>query len=51
MDYENEMLDEEMEMNEDDEFLNDYGGFFSLDDDVCLFQSVDGEVPNGLPFF
>lgn len=31
------------------EFENGYGGFISFDDEVCLFQAFDNEVPNDLP--
>lgn len=31
------------------EFSNGYGGFISFDDEVCLFQGIDGEVPCDLP--
>lgn len=31
------------------DFENGYGGFISFDDDTCLFQSYDGEVPMDIP--
>ena len=28
--------------------VNSYGGFLSLDDSVCLFQSSDGSIPDDI---
>jgi hypothetical protein len=27
---------------------NGYGGFLSFDDNVCLYQSDDGEIPSDI---
>jgi hypothetical protein len=32
----------------DDVFTNDYGGFISFDDDVCLYSGWDGEAPSDI---
>ena len=39
--YEDEMI----------EFTNGYGGQYSIDDDCCLYQSVDGDIPDDIPYF
>lgn len=33
---------------EDENFMNGYGGFVSFDDDICLYQSYDSDIPDGL---
>lgn len=30
----------------EEDFSNDYGGFVSFDDDLCLYQSFDNELPD-----
>lgn len=34
-----------------EEFSNGYGGFMSIDDDVCLFTSADGNPPTGIDLY
>lgn len=38
-------------MDEEMGFLNGYGGWTSFDDDTCLYQSWESEVPSNIPSY